>query len=180
MLASACSSLGGIELQEGAEGRFTAGDDGDPTAPDGDSSRPAETSGDDGGSDDHGDPGPLEPPPGTDDDGGGSTSDADGDTGPNTGTDDESSDGGLDDGTTSIDPQTNGPTDGLESGSGSDGECTDLECLPVCDPEAYGVDEQGWPAVCGQQCDDVRDATACVTEGGIVVSCDLGVWTCAE
>jgi len=180
MLASACSSLGGIELQEGAEGRFTAGDDGDPTAPDGDSSRPAETSGDDGGSDDHGDPGPLEPPPGTDGTGGGSSdADDDGDTGTDTGTDDESSDGGVDDGTTSIDPQTNG----LESGSGStgdDGECTDLECLPVCDPEAYGVDEQGWPAVCGQQCDDVRDTAACVTEGGIVVSCDLGVWTCAE
>ena len=179
MLVSACSSLGGIELQEGAEGRFTAGDDGDPTAPDDDSSRPAETSDDDGGSDDRGDPGPLEPPPGTD--GTGSTSDADddGDTGTDTGTDDESSEGGVDDGTTSIDPQTNG----LESGSGStgdDGECTDLECLPVCDPEAYGVDEQGWPAVCGQQCDDVRDAAACVTEGGIVVSCDLGVWTCAE
>jgi hypothetical protein len=178
VLVSACSSLGGVELQDGAEGRFTAGDDGDPTGPvSGGAPHPEDTDDTDGSSGFPDDPGPLEPPPGTDGTDGTTSDDAE-DTGQDSGTessasadDGDSSGDGIDDGTTSDDPQTNG----IDSAGGTTGDtdaCTELECLPVC--------EGAFPEMCDQQCDDVRDAAACVTEGGIVVSCDMGVWACAD
>lgn len=167
-LVTACSSLGDIELG-GDEGRFTAGDDVDPPQHGDDADRPPGT-GEDGGSSGHADDGPLQPPGGT------------------TGTDDgESTSGGSDDdgtegteGDTDPDVATEGddgttgepPTNGIDSASETTGDtddCTDAECLPACDPT--------WDTWCGQPCDEAEGA--CAAEGGIVVSCDAGVWTCA-
>jgi hypothetical protein len=174
LFASACSSLGGIELQDGAEGRFTAGDDEAPPGGD-DGDRPsAPSDGDHGTSDGHDGDDPLQPRPDTSDTTGDDTSAGDDDTGSDgtAGATEPAADDGPgatdDDGGTTSDP----PTNGVESAgsTGESGDCTDAECLPVCDPT--------WDTWCGQPCDEGQ--SACAAEGGIVVSCDAGVWTCAR
>ena len=175
LLASACSSLGGIELQGGAEGRFTAGDDGSPPGDDDDDRPSAPSEGDDGSSDGHDDDDPLQPRPDTSDTTGSETSagDADDDTGSDgtagASADDDPGAATDDDGGSTSDPPTNG-VDSVGSSTGESGDCTDAECLPVCDPT--------WDTWCGQPCDEGQ--SACAAEGGIVVSCDAGVWTCAR
>jgi hypothetical protein len=180
LFAPACSSLGGIELHEGAEGRFTAGEDEEPSTVDdggvGSTGRD-DGEGDTGHADDHG---PLEPPRGTDESSDGGTDDHDtASDESDTGTDTDAGDGGPaptddsgtdDDGTSGDDPQTNG----VETASGTTG---DTDACPDCPPPC----DDGWQDLCGSPCEVAPsiDGGACAGEDGTLVSCDMGILTCA-